>query len=115
MESSRLILEADEALATIGHRVYHAFESLAVELSSSGTENGLHAALVNESQRFGLWAKDLGLYDSGHSSLDYRFRDAPSVYEYARQLLVDLERSLSLSTLSTASLKTSFLPHPAEL
>ena len=34
-------------------------------------EDSSFSALVNESQRFGLWAKNLGLYDLGHSSLDY--------------------------------------------
>ena len=95
--------KATETLAAIGHRLYHVFRSLEVELSSLETGDVLHAALVDESQRFGLWAKNLGLYETGHSALDYRFRDAPSVYEYVRQLLVDLEDSLALSTLPIAS------------
>ena len=90
-------------MAAIGYRLYHVFESLEVELSSLETRDVLHAALVDESQRFGLWTKNLGLYETGHNALDYRFRDAPSVYDYARQLLVDLEESLALSTLPVAS------------
>lgn len=29
-------------------------------------------AIFNEQQRFGLWARNLGLYHRGHNSLDYR-------------------------------------------
>lgn len=109
MEISESTPEVNEALAAIGHRIYLTFGSFAVGSSTLGEEDGLHAALVNESQRFGLWAKNLGLYHSGHSSLDYRFRDAPLVYEYARQLLVDLEKSLLLSMYFMPSLKTPVL------
>ena len=81
--------DAHEALAAIGHRIYRSFESLSHE-----DEDSFSSALVNESQRFGLWAKNIGLYNLGHSSLDYRFRNAPVVYEYTKLLLVDLEKSI---------------------
>ena len=69
--------DAAEALAAIGHRIYRAFESLSHE-----DEDSFSSALVNESQRFGLWAKNVGLYNLGLTSLDHKFRDAPVVYEY---------------------------------
>ena len=50
----------------------------------------------DQSQRFQLWARNLGLYNKGHSSLDYRFRDAPRIHEFARQLLSDLGDLLRL-------------------
>lgn len=81
--------DADEALAAIGHRIYRSFESLSHE-----DEDSFSSALVNECQRFGLWAKNLGLYNLGHSSLDYRLRDAPVVYKHTKLLLVDLEKSI---------------------
>ncbi|CAD6592621.1 MAG: hypothetical protein ASARMPREDX12_006280 [Alectoria sarmentosa] len=66
--------DAAEALAAIGHRIYRAFESLSHE-----DEDSFSSALVNESQRFGLWAKNVGLYNLGLTSLDHKFRDAPVV------------------------------------
>ncbi|QKX57876.1 uncharacterized protein TRUGW13939_04996 [Talaromyces rugulosus] len=50
-----------------------------------------NSKLVGQTQRFELWATSLGLYHLGHSSLDYRFRDAPSLFEYTVGLLRDLE------------------------
>jgi hypothetical protein len=57
-------------------------------------ENSDKASILNESQRFELWAVNLGLYHSGHSSLDYRFRDASRLFEHTLGLLRDLERTL---------------------
>ena len=85
---------AKETLAVIGHRIRSSLISVKRDLGAQEAEDSLASALVNESQRFGLWAKNLGLYDLGHSSLDYRLRDAPMVYKYTRSLLVDLEASI---------------------
>ena len=82
----------DETLAAIGQRIYSSFESLEIHSRSYKVENSFSSALVNQSQRFSLWAKNLGLYDLGHCSLDYRFRDAPTEQRYARKLLNDLEK-----------------------
>lgn len=49
---------------------------------------------TNESQRFNLWANNLGLHHGGHSSLDYRLRDAPILENLVRCLLNDLRGSL---------------------
>ncbi|CAD6586191.1 MAG: hypothetical protein ASARMPRED_002468 [Alectoria sarmentosa] len=57
--------DAHEALAAIGHRIYRSFESLSHE-----DEDSFSSALVNESQRFGLWAKNIGLYNLGHIQQD---------------------------------------------
>ena len=87
----------EETLAAIGHRIHWSFGSLESDARSSEDDDTFFLALVNESQRFGLWAKNLGLYGLGHSSLDYRFRDAPVVYQYTRHLLVNLEKTVSAS------------------
>ena len=89
--------DADETLATIGHRIYRSFGSLEVDSRSNEPGDSFASAILNEFQRFGLWAKNLGLYDLGHGSLDYRFRDAPVVKKYASHLLIDLEKSISKS------------------
>lgn len=47
-----------------------------------------------QEQRFTLWAHNLGLYRKGHSSLDYRVRDAGFVKERLCELLLDLKEHL---------------------
>lgn len=80
-----------ESLCTVGWRVSDQF----VSVERSAKEQAKNdPAVLNELQRFELWATNLGLYHSGHSSLDYRVRDAPLVYNYALDLLRDLERAL---------------------
>ena len=57
-------------------------------------ENDQTPAVLNELQRFEVWAINLGLYHRGHSSFDYRCRDSPHVFSYALSLLHDLDREL---------------------
>lgn len=90
----------DETLASIGHRINYSFGSTIADARSHKDEDAFLSSLVDESQRFGLWAKNLGLYSLGHGSLDYRFRDAPTVYQYTRNILVDLDKSILNSTLT---------------
>lgn len=54
----------------------------------------LAANLDNEIQRFDLWCRNLGAFQAGHASLEYRLRDAPKVYDYAARLLKDLDESI---------------------
>ena len=91
----------DETLAAIGHRIHNVFGSLESDTRSSANDASFFLAIASESQRFSLWAKNLGLYGLGHSSLDYRFRDAPVVYQYTRNLLGNLEKSVSASMSTT--------------
>lgn len=51
-------------------------------------------AWINESQRFNLWADNLGLHHRGHSSLDYRLREASNLESLIKSLLEDLRRLL---------------------
>jgi hypothetical protein len=53
------------------------------------------AAWKHEAERFGLWADNLGLYHGGHSSLDYRLREADALEAFVRNLLTDLNKSLN--------------------
>lgn len=96
-------LDVDETLASIGHRIHYSFGALTTDARPLKDEDAFSSALVNEFQRFGLWAKNLGLYNLGHSSLDYRFRDAPATFQYTRHLLVDLEKSILKSALTVLS------------
>lgn len=82
-----------ESLAFMAQKVSNRF-ILAERLVARGNRED-HSKLVNETQRFELWARNLGLYHLGHSSLDYRFRDAPSLFEYTVGLLRNLEGLLA--------------------
>ena len=78
-----------ESLASIAQTVSNRFVLAARSVARGSSEDNFQ--LVNQTQRFELWAKSLGLYHLGHSSLDYRFRDAPSLFEYTTRLLRNLD------------------------
>lgn len=52
------------------------------------------AAWRHEADRFGLWANNLGLHHRGHSSLDYRLREAAALQDIIGGLLDDLKTNL---------------------
>ncbi|KAI1170207.1 hypothetical protein F4777DRAFT_134350 [Nemania sp. FL0916] len=55
--------------------------------------------VISELERFQLWAQNLGLFQDGHASLDYRVRDAAFVKDRLAELLRELMehvRELSL-------------------
>ncbi len=89
--------DAAETLAAAGHRIHNTFAALWADDRVLKLEDAFQASLRNESQRFGLWARNLGSFGDGLSSLDYWFRDAPSVYDYTHQLFGTLEKSLATS------------------
>jgi hypothetical protein len=47
-----------------------------------------------EGERFRLWARNLGLTQSGHASLDYRVRDASVIKTSLANLLGDVKQNL---------------------
>ena len=61
------------------------------------------AAWEHESDRFRLWSDNLGLYHEGHSSLDYRLREAGALLEFVRKLLVDFKKLLETCVTSQPS------------
>ncbi|KAJ5521422.1 hypothetical protein N7527_005537 [Penicillium freii] len=84
-------MESPRTLYKVGWEISHQCDNLK-RLVGDGTEQS--SAIFNELQRFELWATNLGLYHRGHSSLDYRCRDSPLVFNHALGLLRDLERAL---------------------
>lgn len=52
------------------------------------------ALFAAEADRFELWAINLGLFVSGHGSLDYRIREAESLERTLRRFMSDLNDSL---------------------
>jgi hypothetical protein len=89
-----------ETLGAIGKKTSRLFQILANETLSSNdsavADQG--PAVENESQRFSLWATNLGLLNTGNSSLDYRLRDAEVLLDAVRKLLLDLNDTLDECT-----------------
>lgn len=54
--------------------------------------------LADEFEQYRVWARDLGVFASDNSSLEYRLREAPEVRENILSLLQDLKEDLSEST-----------------
>ena len=84
------------SLASKGRQLVVTFNVLQVEsikdrLSDVDWENWSY-----EVERFHVWANSIGLLHQGHSSLDYRLRDAGKLTAYIEKLLVDLEQALRL-------------------
>ena len=89
--------ENEEQLLTVGERLRATFETLNSGIASKQEQDAFFAAIENAAQRFHLWAVNLGLYTIGHSSLEYRLGDAPSIYSYVRHALADLQTYLNIS------------------
>ncbi|KAK3314332.1 hypothetical protein B0H66DRAFT_483830 [Apodospora peruviana] len=86
-----------DALADAGIRVAAEFEKVKAVDSRKFSENfhTLALKLSFEADRFLLWAVNLGLFVSGHASLDYRVRDAENIRSAAQRLISSLEDALT--------------------
>ena len=75
-----------------------AFQNLITVLSAS-TREGMNTiddeALEDEFGRFRVWAGNLGALQKGHSSLDYRLRDAPVSNTNVLKLLDELAHNVN--------------------
>ncbi|KAI9729212.1 MAG: hypothetical protein M1834_007004 [Cirrosporium novae-zelandiae] len=107
---------AHESLASTGFWIRDTFRALEEyfethdpnEFSRKGVSK---IELINQSQRFSLWAINLGLYQHGHGSLDYRFRDAPAVYDFARRLLASFEEPFAIIDTTLVNETLGLKPH----
>ena len=90
----------EENLATHGHHVRQSFQNACKSLAQnvSNVAGQLEpTAVESETQRFLLWATNLGLLHHDHSSLDYRLRDNEVVRSFTTSLLSNLIESLDES------------------
>ncbi|KAI0459543.1 hypothetical protein F5B21DRAFT_248363 [Xylaria acuta] len=80
-------------LHVIGTAIFNALAALASagELDRFSQHTSI---LRTEAERFRLWAHSLGLHQQGHSSLDYRVRDAAVIKEGLLEVLSDLKDHL---------------------
>lgn len=89
-------------LKSIAKRIDAKFRSLLAETVGTTSEHALAAPrLLSESQRFDVWGHNLGVFQGGHASLDYRFRDAPRVFDFAQRLLSNLDDTLNVGRSSS--------------
>ena len=103
MDAPPSATESAETLATVGHRIHTVFATLEAGSGHFKLGDSFQASLSNQVQRYDLWARNVGLYEDSDNSLDYRFRDAPSIYDYTRQLLGKVEQSLLISMSNPSS------------
>lgn len=82
-------------LAFVGAEIVNLFRR-PLELSETWIVDPKYSAAAwrNESQRFDLWADNLGLHHHGHSSLQYRLRESTILESLVTGLLNDLRKSL---------------------
>ena len=78
-------IEVIASLPSLGQRVEEAFSQLLAKLQSEDA-----VAWEHESLRFSLWAENLGVHHYGHSSLEYRVREAEPVRRLIASLIQDL-------------------------
>jgi len=69
-------------------------ERLLTPLQRANTSVEKCAAIFHESERFRLWALNLGLCATGHASLFYRLREADTVRTVIESLLQDFKSML---------------------
>lgn len=79
-------------LHSIGTSIFNVFHELERSPNSETFPEKRH--ILEEGQRFRLWAHSLGLHQQGHASLDYRVRDAVIVRDHLADVLTGLREHL---------------------
>lgn len=105
---------ASEILRKLGEDIVAGFNNAISFLHSSSTAQGqadikrfVHADdAQSEKERFDLWSANLGLFQLGDRSLDYRLQDNVKVKDFTASLLEDLRENLSDSMSALLSLAT---------
>lgn len=88
-----------QTLGGLGLQTVRLFEQ--VKAIENGPGNGRRSEewprvqLAAEADRFDLWSTNLGLFVSGHGSLDYRVRDADTIRFTLLRFMTSLNEALS--------------------
>ncbi|KIX10040.1 uncharacterized protein Z518_01121 [Rhinocladiella mackenziei CBS 650.93] len=83
-------------IAHYGRAIQTAFIRLSEVLHHAASPvEDLTIFLERTRQSFLFWAANLGMFDEGHRSMDYRLQDAQDVKEYMVDLLEELEYNLN--------------------
>lgn len=85
-----------QELQAIGRTVAGAFKRLVEAPWTADEDTAIPSRrrILAEEERFQLWARTLGLFQTGHASLDYRARDAPFIQASLVDLLTELQDHL---------------------
>ena len=86
--------QGSQRLSVLGKHIWLMFDILSRPKIQEGLPGYSSAAWEHEKDRFDLWANNLGLHHRGHSSLDYRLREAAALEKIIEDLLDDLKTSL---------------------
>lgn len=85
----------DDSLAATGFTTRSKFEEAVIYAQEQGFDDDLLWRLKEAQSDFSLWGRSWGLLRTGHSSLDYRFRKAPVVFDHTREILLNIQYELS--------------------
>ena len=83
-----------QRLAVLGKEISMSFDLLSQSDFEGQLQDYAPADWEHEAERFSLWANNLGLHHRGHSSLDYRLREAKALRNLIGDYLTDLKTSL---------------------
>lgn len=83
-------------LRSLGRGIFDMFKVLAERPWNANKDSNVPSRrrVSGEEERFRLWARSLGLNQSGHASLDYRVRDASIIRASLADLLTELKDHL---------------------
>lgn len=102
MSSLDDMTENAKTLAAVGFNIVQLFNT--IESSTIEDYKGIDVdEIIEQQQRFDLWATNIGLHQKGHASLDYRFRDASTIHLYCQIMLEDLAKTLETCEYQTSS------------
>ena len=82
------------SLADLGYEALSLFQRVETVDSDNAPQDWPTASFTAEAERFELWAVNLGLFVTGHGSLDYRVREADRLAQTIRRFLQELMDSL---------------------
>ena len=82
------------SLADLGYEALSLFQRVETVDSDKTPQDWPTASFTAEAERFELWAVNLGLFVTGHGSLDYRVREADRLAQTIRRFLQELMDSL---------------------
>jgi hypothetical protein len=86
----------DSSILTVARSCVELFERSGQvdEVAAEKTACDVEQFLDNQAGRFRILASNLGIFASGHASLDYRLRDSPYVTNLMISQLLGLQRHL---------------------
>lgn len=82
-----------QELQSLGRTVADSFKRLVESPWTDDQDTALPSRrrIADEEERFRLWARTLGLFQTGHASLDYRVRDASFIKASLTDILTELK------------------------